>query len=159
MKKYGNTILVKSILKTIMPNGLYPKDLLDANLIQYSGYHFNIRRPQISGFASVKWNTSTSVFDIISQTEDSAISAVTKVNDYTIQITFKHNIDIGKPLFTFSRLPNIVQYATSSPLFLTRLYSLSLNTLSFIIYKTDGTLVTATDYTNSPNAFYFVLSF
>jgi len=36
MKQYGNEILCKTILKTIMPNGLYPKDMVDTNQIYYN---------------------------------------------------------------------------------------------------------------------------
>lgn len=158
MKRYGNTILARTLLSIIMPNGLYDKKMINA-LNSYNGGVFLKIPEQVHGWAYIYYDSATTSYKI-SQENSSDIISVDKVNDYKIRLNFKYSaIYNSNGLRPFIYGINTLQYGGVSVILNVRPYAYGINYVELIITKTDGSLTTATDYTNYASSFKFMIGY
>ncbi|MGV8982154.1 SGNH/GDSL hydrolase family protein [Clostridium sp.] len=156
MKKYGNTILARTVLDLIMPNGLYDRNMVDAN--KWFANTLTYCNPkQIHGWVNVVWNTGTSSFDIV-QSNENAILSVVKSNDYKVKINFKYGTNYnGKNGFIGAIM--VGQCGSVDAFYTARSIIVDINSVEFAIIRTDGSVPVASDWTTFSSNFKFNIIF
>jgi lysophospholipase L1-like esterase len=143
MTKYGNTILARTVLNLIMPNGLYDKSMVDSN-ISYNSGKISKLPEQIHGWAYIAWNGSAWVVSAASN--DGSILAATKKDIYKISLQLKYTI--GTFLYGF----NANQFGSVGNILSTRIYSYGSDFADIVIMK-NGVLVSNSDYNTTDMKF------
>lgn len=155
---YGHTILGRSIINMLMPNGIYDITYADSSNVFRPSTNFNVPK---HGWTIVKYNKSTLTFDTMEGFERNLIKSInTSAGQSFMSINTHHN-----DFSSLSRL-SVTQYGGNQFEFYTRPNTSTEQLQTFFIlkrgYKSDGStydyLMSDADFNTYENHLKFLIS-
>ena len=135
LTKYGNTMLLRSIVNMIMPKGLYNNEYLSSYKHE-SGFEYTSKNNENTSYVRIKYNNSTKTYDVINGL-DIVDNVILNSNGYRITVNFK-NITLKRPPIiqncSIANLINITHYGFTS------------STVEFLVRNSNGTLLTPEEH-------------
>jgi lysophospholipase L1-like esterase len=154
---YGNTIVARNVLNTIMGGSLHDKKMVDSDLVYSATTLIDMQSLEGYCFAQTL-NVGTGEIAILSQSINNPVLQVVKTNESTVRVYLKYctnwlNTGIVKHVA-------VTQFSTNALNLIFRQIGFGPNYVDFRIIKaSDGSLTIATDWTNSASAFYLYIKF
>lgn len=135
LNKYGNTMLLRSVVNMIMPKGLYDYKYLSSYKHE-NGFEYTSKGNEITSYVRIKFNNSTKTYDVIN-----GLSVVDNVilhsNGYRITVNFK-NITLKRP--------PIIQNCSIANLINITHYNFTSSAVEFLVRNSNGTLLTSENH-------------
>lgn len=135
LNKYGNTMLLRSVVNMIMPKGLYDYKYLSSYKHE-NGFEYTSKNNENTSYVRIKYNNSTKTYDVINGL-DIVDNVILNSNGYRITVNFKNN--------TLKR-PPIIQNCSIANLINITHYGFTSSAVEFLVRNSNGTLLTPEEH-------------
>ena len=146
LTKYGNTMLLRSIVNMIMPKGSYNNEYLSSYKHE-NGFEHTLDINETTGYARIKYNDSSKTYDVINGL-DIVNDVVLNSNGYRISVNFKNTILKRPPVIQNCSIANLINITH---------YGFTTSSVEFLVHKADGTLLTPSDHNANECEFLLML--